>query len=127
MTPDTTRKLFWVAALFNWIVALGFFFVPDMFLSLFFVTPVPEQSIWVQQFAGLVFFFGIGYYWASRDLYSNQGIVRLAVYAKFGVVLIGLLNVITGDISWQFMIPASADAVFAYLFIVALRSVSRFP
>lgn len=127
MTPDTTRKLFWVAALFNWIVALGFFFVPDMFLSLFFVTPVPEQSIWVQQFAGLVFFFGIGYYWASRDLYSNQGIVRLAVYAKFGVVLIGLLNVITGDISWQFMIPASADAVFAYLFIVALRSVSRLP
>ena len=125
MTPESAQKLFLVAAIFNWIIALGLFFVPGLFLSLFFVAPLPEQSVWVQQFAGLVFTFGCGYYWASRDFYSNQAIVRLAVYGKFGVALIGLLNVLDGDISWQFMIPASADAVFACLFIVAMRSVSR--
>ena len=125
MTPDTTKKLFLVAAFFNWIVALGLFLVPQLFLSAFSVTPAPSQSIWVQQFAGLVFVFGVGYYWASRDLYSNQAIVRLAVLGKWGVVLIALLNVLNSDISWQFLIPASADAIFAVLFVLALRSMSR--
>ena len=55
MTPESAQKLFLVAAIFNWIVALGLFFVPGLFLSLFFVAPLPEQSVWVQQFAGLVF------------------------------------------------------------------------
>lgn len=127
MTPDTTKKMFLIAAIFNWIVALGFFFVPGVFLSLFFIAPLPEQSVWVQQFAGLVFMFGLGYYWASRDLHSNQAIVRLAVWAKWGVVLIGLLNVLSGDISWQFMIPASADGVFAVLFVMALRTLQPDP
>ena len=124
MTPESAQKLFLVTAIFNWVVALGLFFVPGLFLSLFFVAALPEQSLWVQQFAGLVFIFGFGYYWASRDFYSNQAIVRLAVYGKFGVTLIALFNVLDGDVSWQFMIPASADTVFACLFIVALRSVS---
>jgi hypothetical protein len=125
MSPDATKKMFLGAAIFNWIVALGLFFVPDIFLSAFFITPTPDQSVWVQLFAGLVFVFGFGYYWASRDFYNNRPIVRLAVWGKWSVVLIALLNVMSGDINWQFMIPAGADAVFAILFILALKSISR--
>ena len=86
------------------------------------VSPTPEQSLWVQQFAGLVFVFGIGYYWASRDFEANVQIIRMAVIGKVGVVLIGLLNVATGDVSWQFMLPASGDLIFAILFIMALKA-----
>lgn len=122
MTSDTASKMFLVGAVFNWIVGATLFFMPNIFLSLFFVTPPVEQTLWIQQFGGLVFVFGIGYYWASRDFEVNQQIIRLAVIAKSAVVLVGLLNVLTGGISWQFMIPASADAIFVALFVLALKS-----
>ena len=41
------------------------------------------QTFWVQQFAGLVLMFGIGYFRASRDFEANANIIRLAVAAKF--------------------------------------------
>ena len=125
MKQETVSKIFLGGAIFNWAVALTLFFIPGIFLSLLVVTPSPEQSLWVQQFAGLVFVFGIGYYWASRNFQANIQIIRLAVIGKVGVVLIGVLNVVTGDISWQFMIPATADAVFVILFILALKSMSQ--
>ena len=125
MSPVTSSKMFLSGAIFNWVIALGLFFIPASFLSLFFVTPAPEQTLWVQQFAGLVFFFGCGYYGASRDFDKYVELIRLAVWGKTGVVLIALLNVTRGDISWQFMIPASGDAIYAMLFILALKSRSR--
>ena len=114
--------MFLTGAIFNWAVALTLFFIPEIFLNLLSVTPTPQQSLWVQQFAGLVFVFGIGYYWASRDFEANIQIIRLAVIGKAGVVLIGLLNVATGDVSWQFMLPASGDLIFVILFIMALKA-----
>jgi hypothetical protein len=38
------------------------------------------------------------------------------------VVLVGLLNVATGDVSWQFMLPASGDLIFVILFIMTLHA-----
>ena len=121
MQRETASKMLLGGAIFNWAVALTLFFIPGVFLNLFSVTPAPQQSLWVQQFAGLVFVFGIGYYWASRDFEANIQIIRMAVIGKVGVVLIGLLNVVTGDISWQFMLPASGDLIFVILFVMALK------
>lgn len=121
MKAATASKVFMSGAIFNWAVALTLLFIPGEFLNLLSVTPAPQQLLWVQQFAGLVLVFGIGYYWASRDFEKNIQIIRMAVIGKLGVVLIGLVNVATGDISWQFMLPASGDLCFAILFIVALN------
>ena len=125
MSPEMSRKMFRLAALFNWVVSLGLFLAPGSFLGLLGIVPVPEQSLWVQQFAGLVFFFGVGYWQAATDLEKMAPMIRLAIWAKWGVVVIGLLNVLTGDISWQIMIPASADGVFALLFALALNTLRR--
>jgi hypothetical protein len=122
MTRESASKMFLVAAVFNWIIAGSLFFIPEALLNLFAATPTPEQSLWIQQFAGLVFVFGIGYYWTSRDFERNIQIVRMAIIGKSGVVLIGLLNVISGDVSWQFMLPASGDLFFIILFMLALKS-----
>jgi hypothetical protein len=122
MQRETASKMLLGGAIFNWVVALPLFFIPGFFLNLLSVTPAPQQSLWVQQFAGLVFVFGIGYYWASRDFEANIQIIRMAVIGKAGVVLIGLLNVATGDVSWQFMLPVSGDLIFVILFVMALKA-----
>ena len=125
MTYHSHKKLFQVAAIFNWVVALGLFFTPDIFLSLIGVTPLPSQGLWVQLFACLVFFFGIGYYQASLDLDRHSNIIQLAIGGKTGVLVIALLNVLGGDVSWQIMIPATADGIFAVLFLLALRDLAK--
>ena len=122
MQRQTASKMFLAAAVFNWVVASSLFFSPAALLNLFGATPTPDQSLWVQQFAGLVFVFGIGYYWAARNFAANLPIIRLAFIGKTGVMLIGLLNVLAGEISWQFMLPVSGDLCFVILFIMALRS-----
>lgn len=125
MTPQTSRTVFTVAALFNWVVAAALFFTPHLFQQLFQISPPVDQLLWVQLFAGLVFVFGIGYFWASRDLQANRNIVKLGVIGKWAVVVIGLWNVVVGQVSWQFMIPASADGIFAILFTIALSGHSQ--
>ena len=122
MQRETASNMLLGGAIFNWVAALPLFFIPGFFLNLLSVTPAPQQSLWVQQFAGLVFVFGIGYYWASRDFEANIQIIRMAVIGKAGVVLIGLLNVATGDVSWQFMLPVSGDLIFVILFVMALKA-----
>ena len=121
MTRDTSRKMFLVSAIFNWLIASGLFFIPGAFLGLLHIDPLPDQTVWIQLFAALVFMFGVAYYWASRDFEANVSVVRLGAIGKTTVVLVALLNVATGDISWQLLIPASADLLFALLFLVALR------
>jgi hypothetical protein len=118
---NPTRTLFLIAAIFNWLVALALFFAPDIFMAMLHITPAPLQLPWLQQFAGLVFVFGIGYFWASRDLAANAQIIRLAVIAKLGVVIVALYTVLNGSISWQMLIPAGGDLLFAIWFIRALR------
>ena len=122
MQRETASNMLLGGAIFNWAVALTLFSIPQVFLNLLSVTPAPQQSLWVQQFAGLVFVFGIGYYWASRDFEANIQIIRMAVIGKAGVVLIGVLNVVTGDISWQFLLPVSGDLIFVILFVMALKA-----
>jgi len=72
MTPEVASKMFLAAAIFNWVVGAALFFVPNLFLAMLSVSPGVHQLLWVQQFAGLVFVFGIGYYWASKDFAENQ-------------------------------------------------------
>ena len=125
MTINAIRKLFTVAALFNFAVALPLLIAPAWLMGLMHITPAIEPTVWVQQFAGLVLTFGIGYYWISRDPYGNRSLINLGIIGKSLVVVVGLWNVAAGEVSWQFMIPASADGVFALLFYRAGRALQH--
>jgi len=72
--------------------------------------------------ASNMFLAGAIFNWASKDFEANIQIIRMAVIGKAGVVLIGLLNVVTGDVSWQFMLPVSGDLIFVILFVMALKA-----
>ena len=113
--------MFTVAAGFNWLVGLILFFNADLLLELFHITPLPIETTFLRLFAGLVFVFGFGYYAAGSDLKTNAPVIRLGGIAKLMVVAIAAYEVVLGNISWQLMLVASADLIFALLFFRALR------
>ena len=122
MTESFSRKMFWTAAIFNWAVALILALRAPLLFELFSVTPVPSEALFLQLFAWLVFVFGIGYYWAASDPVANAPVIRLGILGKSSVVLVSIACVAAGVVSWQMLILASADAVYAVLFLRALKA-----
>ena len=121
MSPSSHKLLFTVSAGFNWLVGLILFFNADLLLELLHITPLPIETTFLRLFAGLVFVFGFGYYAAGSDLKTNAPVIRLGGIAKLMVVAIAAYEVVLGNISWQLMLVASADLIFALLFFRALR------
>ena len=121
MNIETSRKLFLVAALFNWMVGAVLIIDAAWLLDLFRVTPLPTEPLFVYLFAWLVIAYGIGYYWAARDPLANAPIIRLGIIGKLGVFGVVVVATLLGHTSWQMNILSSADLVFAVLFMAVLR------
>ena len=108
--------MFTLSAVFNWLVGLGLFFAAGPVLELFHVTPLPTETTFLRLFALLVFVFGFGYYAGGVDLETNAPVIRLGAVAKLGVVAVVALEIGLGNISWQLMLVAVWDLVFAVFF-----------
>lgn len=122
MSPATQKRMFTLSAVFNWLVGLGLFFAANPLLDLFHVTPLPTETTFLRLFAVLVIAFGFGYYAGGTDLKTNAPVIRLGAFAKLGVVAVAALEVALGNISWQLMLVAGWDLVFAILFFRALAA-----
>jgi len=125
MNPGSTRALFLTGAVFNWLVGLALLYDAALVFDLFRVTPAPTESLFVQLFAWLVIVFGVGYFWVSQDPSGNVPIIKLGMLGKASVVLVCLAAVLMGTVSWQMMILASVDGVYALLFFTALRTITK--
>ena len=123
MTPQTTSRMFLLAAVFNWVLGLGLLVAPGPFLQLIYISPALDNPIWANMFGALVFAFGIGYFRASKDLTHNLALIEIAAPAKLGIGLVALVNVVQGNVSWQIMLPAGADVIWCVLFYAAMKSV----
>ena len=86
---------------------------------------LPKYPVFFLMFLGLCFVFGIGYYWVSRDIYNNHGIVKMGIIGKL-IVFVGMLwACLIGQIHF---IPASAgvvDLIFVILYIEFLMTFKR--
>ncbi len=120
MTQAWNRPFFTVAAIFNWVVGATIILDPGLLMNMFSVTPLPEQSSLIRLAGLLVLFYGMGYFWAAGDLRANAQVIRLGAWAKMGVFALGVVEVMSGNISWQFLILVSADLAFALVFFKAL-------
>ncbi len=120
MIPN--RPLFLSAAIFNWVVGLGMLLAYRPLFEMIGAAPIPEDPFLVQQFAGLVLIFGLGYFWASRDFARNIPVVKLGMLGKLSVFTLALIHVVLGAVTWQFLALASVDLVYALLFVAALRA-----
>lgn len=117
------RVMFTIAALWNWGAALLFMAMAIFNLPILnlFLKVIPENYLWYHLFFGVVFVFGIGYYWAGQDLATNRNIVKMGILAKLWVfVLIGYAW-IAGAVTILAAGAGTVDLIFTILFINVLR------
>jgi len=73
----------------------------------------------------LVFVFGIGYYWVSKDLSKNHDIVKLGIIAKILVFLIFSYHYLFGNMPLMIALFSVVDLIFAILFIEFLKNTGK--
>ena len=122
-TPNIFKLMFVVAALWNWLAALLFMAmaVLDLQVLSLFLTIKPVSYLWFNLFFGVVFVFGLGYFWAARDLDMNRNIVKMGAIGKTWVFILILGGWWTGAVTVLAALAGTVDLVFAILFVQALR------
>lgn len=123
MQIETNFKImFAVAALWNWVAALAFMAMAGLdlqVLSLFLIIK-PASYLWFNLFFGVVFVFGLGYFWAAQDLRANRNIVKMGAIGKTWVFSLILVGWLAGTVTFLAAVAGTVDLVFAILFVHAL-------
>ena len=118
---DYFRKLFVAGAIWNWLAALSLTLGYKWYFPLFKMD-LPQYPVFLILFLGLAFVFGIGYYWVSRDITKNHGIVKMGIIGKVFVFVVLLSAGMKGQVAWALVGGGAVDLAFAVLFIDFLVS-----
>jgi hypothetical protein len=118
------RNLFFIGALWNWGAALIIFFFYESVYSIFGMEP-PLYPANLQLFLAVVFVFGIGYYWVSKDASKNHDIVKMGIAGKIMVFMLLLYHSVFGNLSLFFTASGTVDLVFAVLFFEFLIHIQK--
>ncbi|MGQ4912220.1 MAG: hypothetical protein ACP6KW_08645 [Candidatus Thorarchaeota archaeon] len=121
------RIMYIIAALWNWVLAVIFLILPlismDYFTLLGLV--IPNTMLWFDCFAGLVFAFGLGFYFISESTRHNYGLIKVSAFEKTWVFVVGLLFYLTGGASVWVVLIVSGDMIFGLLFIEDYMAIRR--
>ena len=110
------QKMFFIGAVWNWVGTLtGAIGYKVTFAQ--FGMALPRYPVFFLLFLGLAFVFGLGYYWVSRDIHLNHGIVKMGIIGKIMVFVLLLWAGLTREINMAFIVPGAVDLVFSILFI----------
>jgi hypothetical protein len=119
------KKLFFIGALWNFGAAFIFYFLHGPLFSFLGMQPVGD-AMFVQLFSMAVLLFGVGYYWVSRDLNRNHGILKLGIAGKVIVFTILTYHLLFhGCIHWLLALAGVVDLIFAVLFIKFLMAFEK--
>ncbi|MFX1299028.1 MAG: hypothetical protein ACFFD2_29740 [Promethearchaeota archaeon] len=113
------KYLFYIGAIWNWIVAISLLFASLLFLDLianFFGILIPPSLIWFHIVVGIIFLFGIGYYIVAKDLTKNRGVVILGSIEKFLFFGVILLYYLLGDVNIFAILLVAVDFIFGCLY-----------
>ncbi len=117
------KWLFIIGALWNWGAAVLFSFWHDPIFARFGLKALNYPAV-MQLAMALVFAFGIGYYWVSKDLSTNHDIVKLGIIAKTLVFVVLFYHYLVGNIPLALASCGVVDLIFAILFMEFLKSVA---
>jgi hypothetical protein len=118
------KWLFIIGALWNWAAGVQFFFWYDPIFARLNMQALNYPAI-MQLAMSLVFVFGIGYYWVSKDLSKNHDIVKLGIIAKIIVFLIFSYHYLFGNMPLMIALCGVVDLIFALLFMEFLKSAGK--
>ena len=118
------KRLFMIGAIWNWAAGLLFFFWSDPIYSSLGMKANNYPGV-MQMAMALVFVFGIGYYWVSKDLSIDHDIVKLGIIAKTLVFFVFSYHTLIGNIPLQLGLSGVVDLIFALLFAEFLMNMRR--
>jgi hypothetical protein len=118
------KRLFFIGAIWNWVAGLLFFFWSDPIYSFFNMKAINYPGV-MQLAMALVFVFGIGYYWVSKDISMNHDIVKLGIIAKTLVFLVFSYHTLIGNMPPQLGLSGVVDLIFAVLFLEFLMKMRK--
>jgi hypothetical protein len=118
------KRLFIIGAIWNWGAGLLFFFWSDPIYSVLGMKAINYPGV-MQMAMALVFVFGIGYYWVSKDISMNHDIVKLGIIAKILIFFVFSYHTLVGNIPPQLGLSGVVDLVFAVLFLEFLMNMKK--
>ena len=126
MSPQQTRTLFRIAALFNWSAVV--FFLPALGIADRLGHGAPTGTPFEHVGLGAIALFGIGYWMVASAPEQNRGIVQLGLLGKVLAIAVVVGHYIAGNVSLPLALVVSGDIVFAVLFaryLVGTREAHR--
>ena len=119
--------MFLIAALWNWVLAIGFITLSRIDINLFltFGLDIPNTMLWFDAFMGMVFVFGFGFYIVSRNMNENHGLILLACVEKVTVFVIPVFWFFFGQASIWVVGFVTVDLIFGILFMEDLLAIRK--
>lgn len=114
------RTVFRVAALYDIVLGIGFFFFWKWLFDALGVAP-PANTSYIHITAAYVFMQGLGYWFVARDMLRNVDIVKLGVIYKALYIAMSVYYLAIGELLHEvFAWFAVFDLIFLVLFIAFL-------
>jgi hypothetical protein len=124
MKTSWVRPLFMIAALYDLILGVVFFFA---FKPIYgrFIIPLPNHDAYVQLPAALIAIFGLGFWFVAQDPERNRDLITLGVLMKLAFSGIILSYAFRDAIPSMWVPLAWIDLAFMVAFIAASRTSGR--
>jgi hypothetical protein len=119
--------MFLTAAIWNMILGAAFFILPRIDVGYFTATGliIPNTLLWFDSFVGLIFIFGIGFYLVSQNMMENHGVIKMALFEKNWVFIVGVSWFIMGQASFLVVVFVTVDFIFGLLFLEDFLTIRR--
>ncbi len=119
-TDRKYKQLFFVAAVFNWVVTVAWSITYPLISPIFGISEV-ASPIFLHSFLALAFVFGIGYYRASLNLERGREVILLGAIGKYLFFVVTSIYFVLEQINILLWSISFGDFLFASLFVVFLR------
>ena len=118
-TSGYERALFFSAALFNLLVALGFALPDSPVWTLMGVAP-PQQLLLLHLLTAFILLFGLAYLWIGLDVRGKAPLILLGAVGKLMMFALALTHWLLGMAPAAFPALGAGDLVYAVLFVGVL-------
>ncbi len=119
------RNLFLIAALYDFVLGIAFFFFLPFFFEEIYGIDAPIYPSFYQGGAAFVFVMGVGFYFVYRNMYRNVDIVKIGIIFKSVYTALAFYYVFIENMPWVFSIFGFLDIVFIVFFVLFLRAFKR--